>query len=88
MWRPDAECCGHEITRVQELAAASLHGWVLIQTDVGYRAIHNNGLQTQWHDDPDDAVSEAFSMQKSYLVIRRNESRRLMFRLLMNWFRK
>ena len=74
MWRPDAKCCGHEIVRIQELATPVLVGWLLIQTEIGYRVIHKNGLQTDWHDDADSAVIEAYDMQKQYMAIRKKNS--------------
>jgi len=88
MWRPDAKICGHEILRIQELASPVLVGWVLVTTDREsgpYRVVHRNGLQTNWHDDPDQAIIEAFGIQKEYLVIRKKTRRRRMFKILRKW---
>lgn len=66
MWRPDAKVCGQEIIQLFDLAAPNLAGWVLVKTEIGYRAVHRNGLQTLWHDAADDAVLEAYETEKQY----------------------
>lgn len=66
MWRPDAKVCGQAVLRLQELAAPTMDGWLLVTTEKGYRCIHRNGLQTEWHDNADDAVLDAFTIKTQH----------------------